>query len=187
MGKASTLTTRKKKMIQQRPIHKLLSLSSSFLKYSRQSIVKSSGHHCTLKWTLSSASITMLPIINCSLESHYLKIYFDKLLCYIYVYNIYIFCLIHIYIMYTILCHVNSSEHNNYNLFSIFEIIKQKKTSKQNKYAVWVNKHSQNYFLLSKRLWYKFIRLHWMHTSCMTLTNILGIKTGKRKMKAMLI
>lgn len=101
MGKASTLTTRKKKMIQQRPIHKLLSLSSSFLKYSRQSIVKSSGHHCTLKWTLSSASITMLPIINSSLESHYLKIYFDKLLCYIYVYNIYIFCLIHIYIMYT--------------------------------------------------------------------------------------
>lgn len=88
-------------MIQQRPIHKLLSLSSSFLKYSRQSIVKSSGHHCTLKWTLSSASITMLPIINSSLESHYLKIYFDKLLCYIYVYNIYIFCLIHIYIMYT--------------------------------------------------------------------------------------
>lgn len=101
MGKASTLTTRKKKMIQQRPIHKLLSLSSSFLKYSRQSIVKSSGHHCTLKWTLSSASITMLPIINSSLESHYLKIHFDKLLCYIYVYNIYIFCLIHIYIMYT--------------------------------------------------------------------------------------
>lgn len=101
MGKASTLTTRKKKMIQQRPIHKLLSLSSSFLKYWRQSIVKSSGHHCTLKWTLSSASITMLPIINSSLESHYLKIYFDKLLCYIYVYNIYIFCLIHIYIMYT--------------------------------------------------------------------------------------
>lgn len=88
-------------MIQQRPIHKLLSLSSSFLKYSRQSIVKSSGHHCTLKWTLSSASITMLPIINSSLESHYLKIYFDKLLCYIYVYNIYIFCLIHIYIMCT--------------------------------------------------------------------------------------
>lgn len=88
-------------MIQQRPIHKLLSLSSSFLKYSRQSIVKSSGHHCTLKWTLSTASITMLPIINSSLESHYLKIYFDKLLCYIYVYNIYIFCLIHIYIMYT--------------------------------------------------------------------------------------
>lgn len=78
-------------MIQQRPIHKLLSLSSSFLKYSRQSIVKSSGHHCTLKWTLSSASITMLPIINSSLESHYLKIYFDKLLCYIYVYNIYIY------------------------------------------------------------------------------------------------
>lgn len=101
MGKASTLTTRKKKMIQQRPIHKLLSLSSSFLKYWRQSIVKSSGHHCTLKWTLSSASITMLPIINSSLESHYLKIYFDKLLCYIYVYNIYIFCLIHIYIIYT--------------------------------------------------------------------------------------
>lgn len=63
--------------------------------------MKSSGHHCTLKWTLSSASITMLPIINSSLESHYLKIYFDKLLCYIYVYNIYIFCLIHIYIMYT--------------------------------------------------------------------------------------
>lgn len=182
-------------MIQQRPIHKLLSLSSSFLKYWRQSIVKSSGHHCTLKWTLSSASITMLPIINSSLESHYLKIYFDKLMCYIYVYNIYIYIymehtivglshshLHHVYYFY----HVNSSEHNNYNLFSIFEIIKQKK-SKQNKYAVWVNKHSQNYFLLSKRLWYKFIRLHWMHTSCMTLTNILGIKTGKRKMKAMLI
>lgn len=182
MGKASTLTTRKKKMIQQRPIHKLLSLSSSFLKYSRQSIVKSSGHHCTLKWTLSSASITMLPIINSSLESHYLKIYFDKLLCYIYVYNIYIFCLIHIYIMYTTFIMLIAL-----NITIITFFIKQKNPSKQNKYAVWVNKHSQNYFLLSKRLWYKFIRLHWMHTSCMTLTNILGIKTGKRKMKAMLI
>lgn len=42
-----------------------------------------------------------LSIPGSSLESHYLKIYFDKLLCYIYVYNIYIFCLIHIYIMYT--------------------------------------------------------------------------------------
>lgn len=186
MGKASTLTTRKKKMIQQRPIHKLLSLSSSFLKYSRQSIVKSSGHHCTLKWTLSSASITMLPIINSSLESHYLKIYFDKLLCYIYVYNIYIFCLIHIYIMYTTFIMLIALDITIITFLAFLKLLNKKKTSKQNKYAVWV-KHSQNYFLLSKRLWYKFIRLHWMHTSCMTLTNILGIKTGKRKMKAMLI
>lgn len=187
MGKASTLTTRKKKMIQQRPIHKLLSLSSSFLKYSRQSIVKSSGHHCTLKWTLSSASITMLPIINSSLESHYLKIYFDKLLCYIYVYNIYIFCLIHIYIMYTTFIMLIALNITIITSLAFLKLLNKKKTSKQNKYAVWVNKHSQNYFFLSKRLWYKFIRLHWMHTSCMTLTNILGIKTGKRKMKAMLI
>lgn len=110
MGKASTLTTRKKKMIQQRPIHKLLSLSSSFLKYWRQSIVKSSGHHCTLKWTLSSASITMLPIINSSLESHYLKIYFDKLMCYIYVYNIYIY----IYMEHTIVGLSHSHLHHVY-------------------------------------------------------------------------
>lgn len=128
MGKASTLTTRKKKMIQQRPIHKLLSLSSSFLKYSRQSIVKSSGHHCTLKWTLSSASITMLPIINSSLESHYLKIYFDKLLCYIYVYNIYIFCLIHIYIMYTTFIMLIALNITIITFLAFLKLLNKKKT-----------------------------------------------------------
>lgn len=113
-------------MIQQRPIHKLLSLSSSFLKYSRQSIVKSSGHHCTLKWTLSSASITMLPFINSSLESHYLKIYFDKLLCYIYVYNIYIFCLIHIYIMYTTFIMLIALNITNITFLAFLKLLNKK-------------------------------------------------------------
>lgn len=55
----------------------------------------------------------------------------------------------HVYYFY----HVNSSEHNNYNLFSIFEIIKQKKPqNRTNMLFGSINMHSQNYFLLSKRL-----------------------------------
>lgn len=82
------------------------------------------GYYCILKWIFFLVLIIMLLIINSFFELYYFKIYFDKLLCYIYVYNIYIFCFIYIYIMYIIFCYVNSFEYNNYNFFSIFEIIK---------------------------------------------------------------
>lgn len=44
-------------------------------------------------------------------------------MCITYIYILSHSHLHHVYYFY----HVNSSEHNNYNLFSIFEIIKQKK------------------------------------------------------------
>lgn len=59
---------------------------------------------------------------------------------------------------------------------AFLKLLNKKKTQEQNKYAVWVNKHSQIIFFYLRDCDTSLSDC--MHTSCMTLTNILGIKTG---------